>query len=125
MAFKEHGTDKLGRLIEQNVAQAAYLAERVRSERALELLAPVPLNVVCFRFVGDGAGDLNALNQKIVVRLHESGVAAPSYTTLGGRFAIRVAITNHRSRREDFDLLVSEVLRLGAELGGGGRGEVK
>jgi aromatic-L-amino-acid/L-tryptophan decarboxylase len=123
MAFKEHGADKLGRLIEQNVAQAAYLADRVRAERGLELAAPVPLNIVCFRFVGDGGGDLDALNKKILVRLHESGVAAPSFTTLGGRFAIRVAITNHRSRREDFDLLVREVLRLGAELSG--KGEVR
>jgi hypothetical protein len=35
---------------------------------------------------------------------------------LGGRFALRVAITNHRSRREDFDLLVDAVLAAGAEL---------
>jgi aromatic-L-amino-acid/L-tryptophan decarboxylase len=35
---------------------------------------------------------------------------------LGGRFALRVAITNHRSRREDFDLFVDAVLAAGAEL---------
>jgi glutamate/tyrosine decarboxylase-like PLP-dependent enzyme len=116
MALKEHGSDKLGRLIEQNVAQAAYLADLVRSQGALELLAPVPLNIVCFRYVGNGAGDLNAVNRRILVRLHESGVAVPSFTTLGERFALRVAIVNHRSRREDFDLLVREVLRLGGEL---------
>jgi hypothetical protein len=40
----------------------------------------------------------------------------PSGTTLHGRYAVRVAITNHRSRRADFDLLVSEVQRIGAEL---------
>ena len=43
-------------------------------------------------------------------------MAAPSSTTLAGKFAIRVAITNHRSRREDFDLLVRETLRRGREL---------
>ncbi len=59
---------------------------------------------------------LNALNQELLLRLHESGAAAPSYTTLRGRYALRAAITNHRSRREDFDLLVSEVVRLGREL---------
>ena len=41
----------------------------------------------------------------------------PSQTTLDGRFAIRVCITNHRSEDRDFDLLVDEVVRLGAELG--------
>ncbi|MBE0690310.1 MAG: hypothetical protein IH587_09345, partial [Anaerolineae bacterium] len=43
-------------------------------------------------------------------------LAVPSYTRLDGRYAIRVCITNHRSRREDFDLFVRETLRLGREL---------
>jgi hypothetical protein len=59
---------------------------------------------------------LNALNQELVIRLHESGLAVPSYTMLEGRYALRVAITNHRSRREDFDLLVEAVQTLGAQL---------
>ena len=82
----------------------------------LELVAPVPLNVVCFRYRGDGRGDLDRLNKAILVRLHDSGVAAPSYTVLDGRYALRVCITNHRTRREDLDLLVREVVRLGKEL---------
>ena len=52
----------------------------------------------------------------MLLRLHESGVAAPSYTTLRGRYALRAAITNHRSRREDFDILVREVMRIAAEI---------
>ena len=35
---------------------------------------------------------------------------------LDGKFAIRVAITNHRSRREDFDLLVRAVVETGTAL---------
>ena len=48
--------------------------------------------------------------------LHERGIAVPTYTTLNGRFAIRVAHTNQRTRYADFDLLVREVIRLGKEL---------
>jgi hypothetical protein len=59
---------------------------------------------------------LNRLNQELLIRLHESGVAAPSYTTLKGQYALRAAITNHRSRLEDFDLMIQEVLRIGREL---------
>jgi hypothetical protein len=59
---------------------------------------------------------LNSFNQELLVRLHESGVALPSYTTLNGAYAIRACVTNHRSRREDFDILVREVVRLGKEL---------
>ena len=78
----------------------------------------MPLNVVCFRFVApglDGAA-LDAVNQEILIRVQERGIAVPSSTVLGGRFALRVAITNHRSRREDFDLFVDAVLAAGEEL---------
>jgi len=37
----------------------------------------------------------------------------PSSTMINGKYVLRVATTNHRSRREDFELLVREVLRLG------------
>jgi glutamate/tyrosine decarboxylase-like PLP-dependent enzyme len=116
MGLKAEGTEKLGRLIKQNVEQAAHLASRVRETKDLEILAPAPLNIVCFRYRGDGKGDLDRVNKAILVRLHESGVAAPSYTVLGGRYALRVCITNHRTRREDLDVLVREVVRLGREL---------
>jgi glutamate/tyrosine decarboxylase-like PLP-dependent enzyme len=118
MSIKEQGLDKYGRLIQQNIDQAAYLARLVDAAPQLERLAPAPLNIVCFRYRVAGADDpaLNRLNQELLIRLHESGMAAPSYTTLNGKYAIRAAITNHRSRREDFDILVREVVRLGAEL---------
>ena len=118
MSFKTHGVDAFAQLIHQNVRQAHYLAGLVSKHPRLELLAPAPLNVVCFRFVVPGADDavLNALNKEILLRIQESGVAIPSHTLLHGKFAIRVAITNHRSRREDFDLLVRTVAETGSGL---------
>lgn len=118
MSFKTHGTDSFARLIHQNVRQAHYLAGLVTKHPLLELLAPAPLNVVCFRVTLPGKTDaeLNALNQEILLRLQESGVAVPSHTMLGGRFAIRVAVSNHRSRREDFDLLVKSVVEISSGL---------
>jgi aromatic-L-amino-acid decarboxylase len=120
-SLKEHGLRKFQTLVEQNVAQAKYLADMVEGDPLLELLAPVPLNVVCFRF-NSGIEDesmLTALNQEIVLRLQETGAASPSSTVIGGRFAIRVANVNHRSRREDFEYLVGEVIRLGKEIAPG------
>ncbi len=116
MSLREQGTDKLGRLIQQNVDQAAYLAQLVEGRPELELAAPVPLNVVCFRFRAEGDEQSDALNREILVRLHETGIAVPSYTVLQGRFALRVAICNHRTRREDLDLLVAETVSLGRAL---------
>jgi glutamate/tyrosine decarboxylase-like PLP-dependent enzyme len=118
MSLKEHGIEKYGRLIQQNVDQAHYLEGLVKKEKELELLAPVPLNIVCFRYSSGKLSDeaLNTLNQEILMRLHEEGIAVPSYTIIDGKYAIRAAITNHRSQRSDFDLLVREVLRLGKTL---------
>lgn len=118
LSLKEHGVERYARQIEQNVAQAKGLAAMVAAEPDLELLAPVALNVVCFRYRG-GTGDpdgLNAMNQEILMRIQERGTAVPSSTVLRGQFAIRVANTNHRSRREDFTALVAAVLDEGRSL---------
>ena len=118
MCLKEHGLEKYGKLFEQNLAQAQYLGELVRAQSQLELLAPIELNIVCLRYVGNTQSEdhLTRLNQEILMRLHEQGIAAPSTAVLGGKFAIRVSIANHRSCRADFDLLVREVLRLGKQI---------
>jgi aromatic-L-amino-acid decarboxylase len=117
-ALKQHGFESYRSLVEQNVAQAQYLGDLVRGDSRLELLAPIALNIVCFRYRGNlvEEASLNAVNQEIVLRLQESGIAAPSSTRIDGRFAIRVANVNQRSRREDFEILAREVVRLGNDI---------
>lgn len=121
MALKTEGTDRFGEQIEQNIRQARYLSGRVDAEPLLERLAPTPLNIVNFRFLSDAldAAALDDLNAEILQRLHERGIAAPSSTQLPGGLSIRVAICNHRSRREDFDALIDGVIRIGRELTAG------
>ena len=118
MTLKAYGLGKFARLVEQNVNQARYLAGLVEANPRLELLADVPLNIVCFRYVAEEMDEeaLNGLNQEILLRLHERGLAVPSYTRLNGKFALRVAITNHRSRLEDFDFLVEKVIEIAQEI---------
>jgi glutamate/tyrosine decarboxylase-like PLP-dependent enzyme len=118
MMLKEQGLEKYSRLIRQNIQQARYLAELVQANDQLQLMAPVPMNIVCFRFYKEGLSEdkLNALNKEILMQLHESGIAAPSFTIIKGAYVIRVAITNHRSKGEDFEILVNEVQRVGEQL---------
>jgi glutamate/tyrosine decarboxylase-like PLP-dependent enzyme len=118
MSIKEHGLDRFGRMIARNVQQAHYFGELVKDDPALELMAPIGMDIVCFRFNPGGLDDeeLNALNKEILMQLQEHGIAAPSYTTLNSRYCLRIAIANHRSRKEDFDLLAREVVRLGQEV---------
>ncbi|HEV7591440.1 MAG TPA: pyridoxal-dependent decarboxylase [Longimicrobium sp.] len=118
MSLKAHGVDAIARLIEQNVAQARHLAGLVEADPSLELLAPVALNVVSFRYAAAGVPEerLDAINQEILLRVQEAGIAVPSGTLVRGRYAIRVANVNHRSRREDFELLARSVARIGREV---------
>jgi aromatic-L-amino-acid/L-tryptophan decarboxylase len=118
MSLKEHGIEKYRRMIHQNIQQAAYLGELVENQPLLELLAKQTMNLVCFRFNPKGLSEdeLNRLNKEILMRLHEQGIAAPSYCFLNGRYAIRVANVNHRSKKEDFEALVEGVLRIGKGL---------
>jgi glutamate/tyrosine decarboxylase-like PLP-dependent enzyme len=114
MSLHAHGTAIYGRLIEQNVRQARYLEQRISEEPRLELVAPVPLNVVCFRYRGEFAeAELNHVNQELLLRLQESGRVVPSSTVLQGKFALRVALTNHRTRLSDIDELIAATLDLG------------
>lgn len=108
--FKTFGAEKLGAVITRSCALAAYLEARILAEPRLELLAPVNLNVVCFRYRTD---DANKINAEIVVNVQESGIAAPSTTVLDGRLAIRAAIVNHRTDTRDIDAMIAAVLEFG------------
>jgi glutamate/tyrosine decarboxylase-like PLP-dependent enzyme len=118
LELSAHGAGRYRELVAQNVAQAKRLAGLVDAHPALERLAPVASNVVCFRARPAGVPEpmLDALNREVLERLQERGIAVPSHTLLGGRFALRVCITNHRTRSADLDLLVAETVRLAAEV---------
>ena len=113
--LKTYGTDALGAAIARCCALARDLARRVAAAPELELLAPVPLNIVCFRYRG---ADPDRVNAEIVADLHEGGVVAPSTTTIGGRLAIRAAIVNHRTQPIDVERLVALTLARGRARGG-------
>ena len=109
---------KYGRLIQQNIDQAHYLARMIEVSSELELALPVSLNVVCFRYTRPNLNDvaLDHLNKQIEIELQEQGIAVPSVVNIRAKKYLHIAITNHRSRREDLDVLVREVIRIGNEL---------
>lgn len=118
MSIKEHGLDRFGRMIARNVEQAHYFGQLVESSPRMELTAPIGMDIVCFRFNPGGMdiSTLNDLNKEILMQLHEQGIAVPSYTTLDEKYCLRIAISNHRSTNEDFDVLAREVVRIGNEI---------
>ncbi|HET9146718.1 MAG TPA: pyridoxal-dependent decarboxylase, partial [Acetobacteraceae bacterium] len=109
MSLKTYGTERLGAVVDHTCGLAQRLAGLVDADERLRLLAPVALNIVCFRY-DDGGDELDALNADIVADLQEAGSFAPSTTLIGGRRAIRAAIVNHRTTEADIDELVAAVI---------------
>ena len=111
--FQVYGAAALGSAVSRTCALARYLESRIAETPELELLAPVELNFVCFRYRAD---DAQRLNPRIVIELQESGLVAPSTTIIDGRLAIRAAIVNHRTSEREIDLLVEKTVALGHAL---------
>ncbi|MCF3945110.1 cytochrome D ubiquinol oxidase subunit I [Acidiphilium sp. AL] len=112
MTMQSYGADRLGAVVDRTCALAQRLAARIDATNALNRLAPVPLNIVCFRY-DDGGDDLDALNADIVADLQEAGAFVPSTTMIGGKRAIRAAIVNHRTNEADIDALAEAVIAAG------------
>jgi aromatic-L-amino-acid/L-tryptophan decarboxylase len=92
---------------------ACALGDRIDAEPVAERLAPIALNVVCFR---QRAGD--AVTREIAVALQEAGEVAPSTTTIDGRLALRAAIVNRRTAERDIAALVDQAVAAGRRLSG-------
>jgi len=124
MTMKEFGLAGYRTAIEENIALAAYLADRVRSSADLELTAPPGLSVVCFRLCdqsSDTEEKIAAFNRAVLERLQLGGTAFLSSTELRGRFTLRACIVNYRSTRDDVDRMLGAVRAIGAELQSPGR----
>lgn len=112
MTFQVYGADTIGAVVQQCCDVAQHLAARIDREPELQRLAPVALNIVCFRYPCDGM-DLDRLNAEIIADIQQAGISAPSATTIGGRLVIRPAVVNHRTETTDADNLIGAVLRSG------------
>lgn len=111
-----YGAEQMGQVMAHTCAVARYLASRIAACEKLELMAPVVLNIVCFRY---RCSDMDRVNAAIAVAVQNTGVSAPSTTVLDGCLVIRAAIVNHRTMNEDVDALFDAVLHWGGVLSQG------
>jgi aromatic-L-amino-acid decarboxylase len=119
MSIKEHGVGKYRRQIEKNIEQAQYLGKLIEDSPDLELVAPVNLNVICFRFIIDGLSDeeLNKINYKIFNAFIRDPKCAFLPSVVNGKTVFRVSNTNHRTKFEDMDFLVEWFVQHGKNIG--------
>ncbi len=123
--IKEHGAIRLGEAMEANVRQAKLLGDLIDADDDFELLAPVQLNIVCFRYHRAGLNEdrLDRFNDELVIRLQESGEAVTSSTNVGSRRAIRACIVNHRTRDDELVATLAALKRIASAMPDGANGD--
>lgn len=112
LSLRYHGVSAFRRSIAKDLAQAVRLAKAIERESELELLAPVELSAVCFRYRGTGGRseeELNDLNLALLKRIVARGRVYLSNASLHGKFCLRACIVNHRTKDADIDNVISEV----------------
>jgi aromatic-L-amino-acid decarboxylase len=97
--MRAFGSDGLASALRQHCALASQFAGWVESEPNWQVVAPVPLSVVCFRYSPPGVSSeaADALNMSILDTVNRSGRVYLSHTKLGGRVVLRLAIGNVRT----------------------------
>jgi aromatic-L-amino-acid/L-tryptophan decarboxylase len=110
LSLRYHGLDAFRTAIAENIEQAQLLAKLIDAERSLELLAPVELSAVCFRWTNAETETLNDLNEKILREVNRAGHVWLSNASIRGAVGLRACITNHRTTERDIRTVVEEVL---------------
>jgi glutamate/tyrosine decarboxylase-like PLP-dependent enzyme len=110
LSLRYHGVGAFREAIGENIRQADLLAQMIESESSLELLAPVSLSTVCFRWTAPGAATLDERNERILRRVIERGRVWLSNSNVRGAVGLRVCIVNHRTTDDDVRAIVEEVL---------------
>ena len=119
LSLRYHGVGAFRASIAEDLRLAQLLADRIRGERELELLAPVELSIVCFRHRGFGAAspdDLNRFNAAVLKRMHARRRVYVSNATLRGAFALRPCLTNHRATEADVLAIADEAVAAAREI---------
>jgi aromatic-L-amino-acid decarboxylase len=90
--IRSYGTDGLQKKIREHIGFAVRLKEMILDESDFEILAPVIINVVCFRFCPAGLSEnnLNELNEKLNHYLNDSGRLYLSHTMINGKYTLRM-----------------------------------
>jgi glutamate/tyrosine decarboxylase-like PLP-dependent enzyme len=120
LSLRYHGLDAFRAAIRADLDHARQLADAIRACPQLELLAPVELSAVCFRFrESHAAADLDNRNAEILRRVIENGRVYLSNASVHGHFALRACFVNHRTQPADVAQIVPEVLKAAQEVADG------
>ena len=91
--IRSFGISGLQNLLRKHIALANELKGWIQQHDQFELMAPVPFNLVCFRYHPKGLNDteyLNALNERLLMELNGTGRMYVTHTKLNGQYTLRM-----------------------------------
>jgi aromatic-L-amino-acid decarboxylase len=117
--LRSFGLEGLRERIRFHIELGQYFADKVKASDEFEILAPVPINNVCFRYKPKNVDDPEALNQlniTLLENLNMTGKVYLSHTKLNDVYTIRMCVgqTEVEKRHVDaaWDLIVREAGKL-------------
>jgi len=104
--LRSFGTEALQEKLRDHIRMARSLAELIGQEEEFELMAPVTMNLVCFRYRPKGVEDeneLNRINEALLKKINDSGKIFLTHTKINGKYVLRMVIgqTNVEQRHVD------------------------
>lgn len=90
--LRSYGLEGLQQRLRDHIAFGQWVKQQVETTTGFELMAPVPLNLVCFRLHPPGMNDekkLDVLNEGLIQKLNRSGRILLTQTRLNNKFVIR------------------------------------
>lgn len=118
MTLKAYGAKRLRETIQEDIDKAAHLVDLINDSEDMELLAPAPLSIVCFRYAPKHLDEdqIEKVNQQLISEIEEDGRIFLTGTCLHGKTALRICIINPRTTREDVDAILDVVRDIGGKL---------
>ena len=108
-SLRYFGIDAFASAIDSSLDLAAHAAAVIDASDVLEHCAPPSLGIVCFRRTFDDIGDereVERRNAALAAAVETSGIGLVSSTRLHGRYALRLCVLNHTTRREHVDAVL-------------------
>jgi len=118
IVLRNIGLDGIKNKFREHIQLARFFADEIEKKKDFELLAPVPLNLVCFRYHPDDINEdqLNDLNQKLEKMINDTGKAYITHTKIDGKYTLRACIgqTNVQKRHVEnlLELLKTQILKI-------------
>ena len=109
-----YGLEGIREKFRLHIALAQYFRDQLQKHGSFEIMAPVSLNLVCFRYMPEGelpGEEIDVLNARLLRAINAGGRAYISHTRLNGRYVLRASIGQTNVERRHIDVLLDELIR--------------